>query len=181
MARKETITREYVLTTTFDMVRQKGYGEVTARKLADQLGCSTQPIFRLYNGMSSLLEAVYPLAIEFFHNHTRTFMDQNKVPFVDLGMAYIVFAREETNLFRLLFLSDVRQGRSMYELLNAEDGFVSGEIVKATNAGSQQPSELFMKLWICIHGIACMTLTNDYDLTTEETLVLLKDSYYAYF
>lgn len=181
MARKETITREYVLDTTFEMVRSKGHEEVTARKLAEELGCSTQPIFRLYNGMATLLDAIYPMAIEFFHNHTRGYMNQNKVPFVDLGMAYIIFAREEANLFKLLFLSDIRQGKSMYELLNSEDGFVSEEIKRATNAGSQEPSELFMKLWICIHGIACMTLTNDYDLSTDETLVLLKDSYYAYF
>ncbi len=175
------ITREYVLNTTFEMVRNKGYEEVTARKLAEELGCSTQPIFRLYTGMATLLEAIYPMAIEYFHNHTKEFLNKNKVPFVDLGMAYIMFAKDEANLFKLLFLSDIRQGRSMYELLNSDDGFVSAEIKKVAAAGSQQPSDLFMKLWICIHGIACMTLTDDYDLTTDETLVLLKDSYYAYF
>ena len=38
----------------------------------------------------------------------------------------------------------------------------------------QQSSGLFMKMWIFIHGCACMVLTGDYDLTKEETLDLLR-------
>ena len=37
-----------------------------------------------------------------------------------------------------------------------------------------------MKMWIFIHGAACMTLTGDYDLSEEETIQMLKDSYQAY-
>ncbi|MFI3176789.1 MAG: TetR/AcrR family transcriptional regulator [Eubacteriales bacterium] len=181
MPRKEVIKRDYVLERAFEMIRTKGYEQVTARKLADELGCSTQPIFRLYSGMEELLDATYPMAIDFFHQYAKDFFGKNKIPFIDLGMAYVTFAKEEPYLFKLLFLSEVRKGKSMYELLNSSEGYVTGEIRKANLAGCQQSSELFMKLWICIHGIACMTLTDDYDLTPEETVSLLKDSYYAYF
>ncbi len=34
-----------------------------------------------------------------------------------------------------------------------------------------------MKMWIFIHGCACMVLTGDYDLTEEETIDLLEDIY----
>lgn len=37
-----------------------------------------------------------------------------------------------------------------------------------------------MKMWIFIHGAACMSLTGDYDLQEEETIQMLKDSYQAF-
>ena len=54
---------------------------------------------------------------------------------------------------------------------------MSKEINRAVAAGCQNPSGLFMKMWIFIHGCACMVLTGDYDLTEEETVELLGDIY----
>lgn len=100
-----------------------------------------------------------------------------QTPFIHLGLAYIDFAKEERKLFQLLFLSDNRGDRSLYELLNGSTGAVAKEINKAAANGCSNPSGLFMKMWIFIHGCACMVLTGDYDLTKEETLDLLEDIY----
>lgn len=42
-------------------------------------------------------------------------------------------------------------------------------------------ADLFMKMWIFIHGAACMSLTGDYDLTDLQTMQLLEHSYYAFY
>ena len=34
-----------------------------------------------------------------------------------------------------------------------------------------------MRMWIFIHGSACMSLTDDYDLKEEETVKLLEEFY----
>ena len=47
MARKEMITKDYLINTAFLMAKQEGIENVTARKLAAKAGCSTQPIFRI--------------------------------------------------------------------------------------------------------------------------------------
>jgi len=100
-----------------------------------------------------------------------------ETPFLHLGLTYIDFAKEEQRLFRLLFLSDSRGDKSLYELLNGKSGALTKEINKAAAQGNANPSGLFMKMWIFIHGCACMVLTGDYDLTKEETLDLLEDIY----
>ena len=51
------------------------------------------------------------------------------------------------------------------------------EIAMAKEAGCSEPSDLFMKMWIFIHGAACMSLTGDYDLSDRETMALLEDLY----
>jgi len=180
MARKESITIENILDTAFAMTREEGFQNVTARKVAAKAGCSTQPIFRVYKNMEELWNAVYLKAASFFQDYYSLYPRTGKAPFSNLGMAYIAFAREEKHLFELLFISDVENKKSMYELLNGEAGNVVYEINLATAMGCPNAGELFMKMWIFIHGAACMTLTGDYDLSDVETLELLERSYEAF-
>lgn len=180
MARKETITIDMILDTAFAMTREEGFANVTARKVAAKAGCSTQPIFRVYKNMDELWDAVYEKAAVFFRDYYSLYPRTGKAPFSNLGMAYIAFAREEKHLFELLFVNSGQRRKSMYELLNGEEGNVVYEINLAKAAGCSDPGSLFMKMWIFIHGAACMTLTGDYDLSDVQTLELLSDSYESF-
>ncbi len=184
MARKETITSDNILDTAFAIVRDEGMAGMTARRLAARAGCSTQPIFRLYKNMGELWQAVYERAADFFLDYYNRYPVKGQAPFVRLGMAYIAFAKEEKHLFESLFvLTDAPDGagkKSIYELLNGDKGNVVYEIHLAKAQGCKDPGELFMKMWIFIHGAACMMLTGDYDLSDAETMELLEQSYGAF-
>ncbi len=177
MARKEIITIDKILDTAFAMTREEGFANVTARKVAARAGCSTQPIFRIYKNMEELWNAVFLKAADFFQDYYNVYPRMGKTPFTNLGMAYIAFARRERHLFELLFASGAGRGKSMYELLNGDGGNVVYEVNLARVAGCADPGGLFMRMWIFIHGAACMTLTGDYDLTDAETRELLERSY----
>lgn len=180
MARKETITIQTILDTAFLMTQEEGFVNVTARRVAARAGCSTQPIFRVYKNMEELLAAVYDRAVTFFQEYYKHWEKKSSVPFADLGMAYISFAREEKNLFQLLFVSKGSVQKDMYEVLNGLEGNVVKEISRAGQAGCKNPSDIFMRMWIFIHGAACMSLTGDYDLQETETRSLLEESYRAF-
>lgn len=180
MARKETITQKDILQAAFEMAKEDGYENVTARKLAARAGCSTQPIFRAYRNMEELGEDLFRMAADYFDAYYDEFPKDNEIPFVNLGLAYIHFAEENKNLFRLLFLSEERHGRSLYDLVGGSKGAVVREINHAKEYGCRSADELFMKMWIFIHGAACMSLTGDYDLQAEETVKLLEDSFRSF-
>lgn len=180
MARRETITAEEILNTAFAMAREEGAGNVTARRVAAKAGCSTQPIFRSYENMDELLDAVYEKAADFFRDYYSLYPRTGKAPFADLGMAYISFAKKEKHLFRLLFLSADSHRKSMYEILNGPQGNIVYEINVAAGLGCVKPEEMFGRLWIMIHGAACMALTGDYDLADAETCALLEQAYRAF-
>lgn len=177
MARKESVTMQDILENAFEMTREEGFANVTARKVAAKAGCSTQPIFRVYRNMEELWGEVYKKAVLFFQDYYDLFPRTGTVPFSNLGMAYIAFAREEKNLFRLLFLSELPEKKSLYEILNGEKGNVLYEINKASAMGCANPQGMFMRMWLFIHGAACMSLTDDYDLTDAETRKLLEQEY----
>ncbi len=181
MSRKIKFNTQELLDTAFCMTQEEGFLQVTARKLAAKANCSTQPIFRAYSGMPELMEALFEKCILYYQAYYLTYNKANKTPFIDLGMAYIEFAKTEKNIFQLLFLSTYRGERSLYEVLNGKDNFVALEINKAKQAGCKNASEVFMKMWIFIHGAACMSVTGDYDLSIEDTQVLLEEQYNACF
>jgi len=177
MARKVQITQDYLLNVAFMMAKQEGLENVTARKLAARAECSTQPIFRLYENMEDLWKDIFRRSVAFFsfyYEHCQRVADE---PFVNLGYAYIQFAKEEKELFRVLFVSENKFDKTMYEILNGEKGIVVAEIEKAKRDGCKNTGELFTRMWIFIHGIACMTITGDYDLDEQETIKMLKNAY----
>lgn len=184
MPRKESITLEQINQAAFELVRESGFAELTARKLAAKAGCSTQPIFRVYKNMEELKQVIYEKAMEAYSAFYDRFPKRNALPFVNLGQAYIQFAASEKHLFELLFLNQERtalsQGRGFYEILNGGKGNVMWEIQKARADGCKDADQLFMKMWIFIHGAACMTITGDYDLGAEETVHLLEASYRSF-
>ena len=146
MARKESVTKNMILETAVQLAKEEGIENVTARKLANKIGCSTQPIFRVYANMTELYTEVYQKAIDLFADYYEKFESEVQTPFIHLGLAYIDFAKEERKLFQLLFLSDNRGDRSLYELLNGSTGAVAKEINKAAANGCSNPSGLFMKV-----------------------------------
>lgn len=180
MARKVQITKDFLIDTAFKMTRTEGLMNVTARKLAAKAECSTQPIFRIYENMDELYQDIFKSSLNFFAFYYRRFPKDEAEPFVNLGLAYIRFAAQESHLFKLLFLPERSFGKSTYEILNGEDGIVVGEIEKARRDGCQNTGDLFTKMWIFVHGAACMASIGDYDLNDEETKKLLKEVYRSF-
>lgn len=180
MARKETVTKAILLDAAFAMLDSEGIEQVTARKLAAKANCSTQPIFRIYTNMEELYVDLFSKSLEFFDKYVSEFPRTTVVPFVSLGQAYIGFAQKYPNVFKFIFLSKERYGKSLYDMINGENGFVTREIQAANSQGATNASELFMKMWIFIQGAACMSLTDDYDLQDNETVSMLKDAYQAF-
>ncbi len=175
MARKETITKQYLLDTAFELACNEGIENVTARKLSARAGCSTQPIFRLYENMEALWADIFEKSVEYFADHCKSYvLDENTdLPFIKLGMCYIDFAVSDPNIFRMLFLSNMRFGKSFYEILNGRDGIVAAEMSKVRASGNREAGEIFTNMWIFIHGAACMSITGDYDLDKKQTYDLL--------
>ena len=127
-----------------------------------------------------LIEELFHKACDFFQEYYDGIPRQTVTPFVNLGLVYIKFAQEHKRLFEFMFLSENRFGRSLYDLVNGTSGYVSKEIQTAASQGCRNASDLFMKMWIFIHGSACMSITGDYDLDDTETIKLLVDTYKAF-
>ena len=181
MSRTVVITKEEIVSAAFKITKREGFHAVTSRKLAAAAGCSTQPIFRAYKNMEELKVDVYERTAAFYEAYYEQYQKTNITPFVDLGMAYIDFALKYPNLFRLLFLAEREDKlKSMYDLVNGTGDYVVREVEKARSMGVGNAKQLFMKMWIFIHGAGCMACTGDYDLPSDESVSMLTGAYEAF-
>ncbi|MCR5356804.1 MAG: TetR/AcrR family transcriptional regulator [Lachnospiraceae bacterium] len=176
MARKESITKQMIIDGAFDLLKKDGIEAVTARKLAAHIGCSTQPIFRVYENMEELLSELFEKARKYYEDFCISNHNNYDTPFVNMGLNYINFAKKEQNIFKLLFLSG-NKNHTLYELINGnEHAFVMKEIKKIPNLNMNNVELIFTKVFIFMHGMAGMTITGEFDLTDKEAEGMLKDA-----
>ena len=68
----------------------------------------------------------------------------------------------------------------MYDLVNGSSENIVKEINRASAKGVASAQQLFMQMWIFIHGAGCMAVTGDYDLDTEASVSMLESAYKAF-
>ncbi len=106
---KQKITREDVLRAAAEVMRRGGTQALGARAVAEELGCSTQPIYSLFGGMGNLEAVLLDEAKRRYHVFIDEYLSAaGKSRYEAFGMGFVKFAREEKGLFRFLFLSEHR-------------------------------------------------------------------------
>lgn len=175
MPPKVKITKEEITKTAIQLVKAKGMQSLNARAIAKALNCSTQPIFSNFNGMEELQEATLNCAYELYLDFLKSEAESGKYPhYKAFGMAYIRFAKEEKELFKLLFMRD-REG---CELAPSQDFTSSIELIMKNNAISKEKAELLhLEMWSCVHGIAVMFATSFLSLDWDLISNILTDVY----
>ena len=92
MPPKVRITKEDILTTSIEMVREKGAEVLNARAIAAHMGCSTQPIFSNYASMDELKQDVMQQAYNLYLHFLEKEAENNQYPkYKASGMGYIRF------------------------------------------------------------------------------------------
>ncbi len=169
MPPKVKITKEDIIKTAIELVRANGEHAIGARAIAAALDCSTQPIFSNFATMEELrgavLEAAYCIYADFLKKEAES---GNYPEYKAYGMAYIRFAMEERELFKLLFMRD----RTGEDDSIAPDFEKSVQIIMNTNHISKEKATLIhLETWTCVHGIGVIIATSflsfEWDLISD--------------
>lgn len=107
MPPKAKITKEDIIAASVDIVRENGADALNARSIAKKLNCSTQPIFSNFKSMEELRYDVLQYSVEVFRNYQKDVVKSEEYQaYKAAGMGYIKFAKEERELYKLLFMRD---------------------------------------------------------------------------
>lgn len=177
MARKTEIFRNDIIDAAVEIIRNQGPDALNARNLASELGCSTQPVFSNFKSMDSLLEAVVDKTLEIYKSFVETVVGKNEygTPYKAQGMGYILFAMQQPNLFKLLFMRDRKNEEHPAENNLFEN--IIPLIMKATGLDREKASLFHLEIWATVHGIAVMAATGYLKLDPELASRILTDSY----
>lgn len=176
MPPKIKITKENIIETAVNIVRENGDQALNARNIAAALNCSTQPVFSNFATMEDLRFAVIEAAEALSQEYTKQELERGEYPtYKANGMAYIRFAKEEKELFKLLYMRD----RSAEVIpTETEAGNQMAAIVSSNTGINSLDAKIFhLEMWSYVHGIATMLATGFYDLDWDIISRMLTDAY----
>lgn len=176
MPRKFMFTKQEIIKAALDLTREKGFDAVTARAMGTKLGTSHRPVFSYFDNMDDLKNAIIDSAEEIYQDYLKEDMARGKYPpYKASGMAYIRFAREEKELFKLLFMRDRTSEDKTKQTSEVE--MIANLICKQVNITKERAMLFYLEMWTYVHGIATMLATNYYDWSEDLASRTLTDMY----
>lgn len=163
MPRKALFSKEEITGKAFELVRQKGIEALTARDLGTALGSSSRPIFTVFENMDAVKVEVRNAASAFYDNYMDDVTDY--VPaFKEYGRRLITFAKNEKNLFRLLFLDkEAEIGR-----IDAVARICVDAMKTDYGLNEEQGLTLLNHCWTFTCGIAVQTMTEAVNYSDDQ-------------
>lgn len=161
MPPKNKISKDEILEKAYEMIKANGYESLTARNLAKELNCSTQPIYKAFTDMNDLKKEIIMMAFKVMMQYIENNQNDQLPSIVSNILGYIQFADNERNLFQLMY---------------SGGSFAKEDIQKL----HMPDNDLYMNMIIYAHGIVMMKACNTFSFSWEQTKQLVIDTYYTF-
>lgn len=152
-----------IINAAFTLVRKNGISALSARNIANTLGCSTQPVYSSFRNMKMLEKAVIQLAARFVQENYLVSKTQQEHNFKSIGLGYLAMAKKDKHLFDLLYVS----GKTPLDFENhvfPVDKDLLLNVMKKDPYLNELPQDdlldLLCHMWIYTHGLTVLTSTN---------------------
>lgn len=174
---KQRITKDMVLEKALQIAREKGIEAVTARSVAKETGCSIQPIFSQFATMEDLKQGTFDYACQKFMTELLSLQDTpDFLPKVSMWVIHL--ARNEKQLFHLLYLSNSYKSQNLLEVMLAYESNhkILEKMAEIYKLDSKTCKEILVKSFLLLHGIASMISTNHMNFTDEQAALMMKQT-----
>lgn len=120
MAAVKKIDNEGLLNAAYELVRREGIAALSARKLASEASCSTQPIYENFSGMSKVVEITVQRMNEAFSELAKKTSEQECAEYSKKAIAVCEYAEKEKALFRYFVVDNSKGMRLLSNKWGAE-------------------------------------------------------------
>jgi len=162
MARKTQISKEVILEAAFQMLLREGYSSINIKTLAQEIGCSTQPIAWHFGNMEGLRTALLEYCLAFLKDRFSTQGEHVSEILEGIATRYMELAFDYPNLYKYLYMSE-HDGEKMGKLahsLRAENEENVVQMIEKEHGISKESAEKYlMNLQLYVHGIASFAVT----------------------
>ena len=170
------INKEDIVNASVEIIRKEGLKNLNARKVAKQLGCSTQPIFYIYSNMDEMKNDAL-IEISKIFDTAMLKSNYDKPAYKDIGKNYIKFAKDEPILFKLLFNSEINEEALCFIDLSGSSERIHKTISNQTGLSREEAKKFHLKMWLYVNGIANLVANNTCNFTDDEIDSLLGEQY----
>lgn len=181
MPPKPKFTREEIISAALSVISRNGMNALTAQSLGRELGSSARPIFTVFKNMEEVHQDVRSAALKHFEKFAEKAINYTPA-FKQFGMQMILFALEEPNLYRLLFMDGDGHAHCFEEVFaNLGEPAVAciGILQKDYGLSEEEAMSLFRHVWIYTYGVSSLCATGMCRFTEEEINDLLGQDFMA--
>ena len=157
------------------MLADGGTSNVTLRELARRLGVTHTAPYAHFADKTALLEVVADAGFERLYQTLAAARDEATDPvsaFDAMGLAYVKFARENPNWYRLMF-ADPELACDPDVEWSEEGDRAFGVLVEAINAFGPPPGldprDFATAIWAFVHGVAMLEIDQRIDMKTMQS------------
>ena len=175
MPPKAKFSEHEIVLATVKITREKGISAVTAREVGAVLGVSSRPLFTYFDTVDDLKREVYLYARELYRGYVKDGLKM-PIPALGVGQNYIRFAKEEPELYKLLFLTPPagESGGAMDGLRLLQE-LVRDSIMRIYHMDAEVADKFFRDLWLVAYSIATLIVMNECPYSDGEISALFTE------
>ncbi len=170
MANTVKTSREQIVNAALEIIEESGAQDVSVRTIARKLGVSTQPIYREFGDMESVMRAVKKRGYEIFWEYLAGEADEQ-------AARYVMFAVERGKLFDFLMRGESGRGVEFsglkYALMPSTD--IIDRLMTITGLDREKTYDLHLKLWLALHGLAVMAASGMTSPSADEVKAFVRE------
>lgn len=169
--------KEEFLRIAFDFISKDDVENLTLKILSDATGTSRSAIYRHFSSKDALIEMMIVKGFEAFDSAVSPILRDTTKPLIDRfyvgGKSYLKFARENANLYKLLFGKKYATIRENIIRISDEDcsGFsaLKFAVEEGQKSGILKKEDSFHRtilIWSSLHGLASLIIDGFMDVDT---------------
>lgn len=159
MPTKKRIQRKDILEAAVQLIRQEGAAALTMRRIAAQVGCSTQPLYSEFGGQEQLLDALRAWI-------RAQYLTLPCCTYRDFGRLFLRFAGEERELFCFLYLRKRPATQTLVEDPNLTPTL--NLLQETLDISPEEAAELHHRMQYYCYGLGTMIATGYRTMSPEE-------------
>ncbi len=167
--------KEELVTIAMDFIAKEDVEKLTLKVLSDATGTSRSAIYKHFKNKDALIETLIEKGFDKFDTETTPYLYEKDKALIDrfylTGKLYVAFAKNNPNLYRLLFGKKYAHIRE--ELLSIKDEDCSGFAALQKTIEDGQDQGILKKedsykqaivIWATMHGISSLIIDGFMDV-----------------
>lgn len=151
-------SKKEILKAAYELMKHEGIQSVSVRKVAQKMRASTAPIYANFAKIDNLKHELIVLAEKKLNEYL--YQNYTERQLFNGAIGFVIFAREERELFRAIFLDGFKGFEKLYndtmEVLLKEEILIKS----FPNLSHEEAKKAVMRLWYFIFGYASLVCTN---------------------
>ena len=161
-------TKKDIIKATYESMKQEGIQSVSARKIANKFKGSTAPIYANFVTIDELKDEIIGMVEEKLKEYLYKNYSERKL--LNGAIGFVVFAREEKELFRAIFLDGAKGFQALFN--ETMENLLKEEVLMVSfpELSYEDAKMSVMRLWYWAFGYATLICIGSIKNETDEMI-----------